>query len=1401
MGNTQSQENLKYMGIHSHKQDGTPKNINIPSDDPRRLHKGTNQFIWEVVPQVMDHVEQFKKTLNGTTLYYHTEKVYKAYRPPIPSSPDEKLSYSYKKIPSLLFVSYNNNAEDIRVVQNLINQSFYVNPVKDPQESHPSTKFQLNSRLKRRGYSKEYAQEYINEHVKLAKEYQDKQQLTEAHPRLRGQSPASDIQKKDLSLLTKRTCDNVHGNVGGYPKFIASESAPLLLQDILIEKDKKQLVFLNMPYDEPYKDIHNLIIEPFVNVQDYLGDYVWSLRYNKAITRCAVDNDDDMLFPLRFVLFRHLNHLFFDNKTNFLKNHYTEYIGFFLVRYNNKDPNMTDVLKNIGISDKDDCFNVFKFEIKLSESTEPYFVMFVFKNTDPTKANYPLWVRYMPINYKCNRVEWGDIGDARRTLYIELMQIMCMNIRNEAFFYVLLEKTNDEEKKLKLKDIKSYCESVTNEYCVNASFESKFYDLLIDNDILPFSIENNTYVLDGITQQKNEVHLLVSKKKQEDMFKSFKTKNTPKTFKGVNCNYIEFEHKNKKYVLIPCHLDWKQDPNERLVICMDDMSQDNKKVYDISNSFCIPKDCSHKLDNRRRLHQILYTTPLKDQVFDENNKFLPELSSQIPESFHDPFKELQKGGSLTSHKKELENIVKQYDELQATHGNIIQYNHPYLTNGKSNFIEIPQDKKNFTNILPITTNIKNKSIYYDGKIIGRTDKIITPRLHLYYMLSIFPQINLQKILIIASNTHIVENCLLLDNNHITKITLCIINTHYLNDFMSLKEKYKDLIDVYYIGSNFDYVTYEAIRDIVRNTKYSSVVLDYSDTNKILNGNELSSALAILLMNTYLDETMGGNCFINYNYLPIEEDNMMALHNIAYNCFHTHNFHDLYQYRYHTRNRSSMFIFNNMKQHLSKSDEKMLIDFLKADGSNELQTVYNKEFLNNMDMRWSKILTLYKENFERIKHMVTKKAKRFSYQRNTLKTSTVLTQKKIPEIIEDIPYLANYNDDALDHQSKCHWGQKKLLLSEIQFFTRVCKSLNTKSLKDYAVIYIGSAAGNHLPILYNMFPDLIWLLYDPAPFSKEVMKHPTKDKSVFVYNMFFTDDTLAHVRKNVQGRKILFISDIRVEPKEEDIIKDMRNQAYWATELNADFMLFKFRIPYENLQSIAKSNAQLKLDEKLLNNPKFSTDKDNHMVYLKGDVYLQIFPPPYSGELRLYVEKNKGKYDLSEYDYNNIEKRLVNFNSYIRPLFNCYQDDEICRDMPLDYISMIPGFDTSIECLMEYNVVKDYFEYFFGITDKVKLTQKLFDMNFLLEKLAYRKFITCSYDTTIKYLKRTNPNNADRYQKMSMWRDVSKMNIELSAKRQYDYISKHGKEVLGQDRYNQALKYLKEFITDRTYIKL
>ena len=40
------------------------------------------------------------------------------------------------------------------------------------------------------------------------------------------------------------------------------------------------------------------------------------------------------------------------------------------------------------------------------------------------------------------------------------------------------------------------------------------------------------------------------------------------------------------------------------------------------------------------------------------------------------------------------------------------------------------------------------------------------------------------------------------------------------------------------------------------------------------------------------------------------------------------------------------------------------------------------------------------------------------------------------------------------------------------------------------------------------------------------------------------------------------------------------------------------------------------------------------------IYLQIFPPPYSGELRLFVEQKNGKYEFAEYDYLDIENNSV-----------------------------------------------------------------------------------------------------------------------------------------------------------------
>lgn len=732
--------------------------------------------------------------------------------------------------------------------------------------------------------------------------------------------------------------------------------------------------------------------------------------------------------------------------------------------------------------------------------------------------------------------------------------------------------------------------------------------------------------------------------------------------------------------------------------------------------------------------------------------------------------------------KFLQTIIKEYNELKNIYSNIDKYILPFI-----NYIE------------PYTYNLKTKAIYYNNNELY-IDNNINPNINLYQNLSMFSKINLKKILIITSNVNIIETCLFLNKSQIIKIKLFVINIDHMEQFILLKEKYKNLIDIFYIGYKFDYDMYVTITSLLQNEKFSSIILDYSDSNKLYNGNELSTALLILLSNNYLDDN---SYCVNYNKLPTQNNTLIYLYNILFNCFYNHDLNNLNLYNYNDiNNHKIIFLYNNFKQKISKKDEDFIINFLKSD--RKAHSNYNlnlsQDFLDNIKHIWNKIVITHKENLIRVRNILHNKkvTKRLVYHRNNLKSIESTKINKIPEYVSDIPVTDSvYDINALDHQSKCHWGQKKLLLSEIQFFTRICKTLNTKSLKDFTVVYIGSAAGNHLPILYNLFPSLLWLLYDPAPFSKEVTKHPTKDKSVFVYNMFFTDKTLDHVRKNCQGRKILFISDIRVDTKEADIIKDMRDQAFWATELNSPFMLLKFRLPYEELDTIPKSNLQFKLNNKLFTNPNFKTTK--HMIYLKGDIYLQIFPPPYSGELRLYVEQKDGKYEFAEYNYLDIENRLVFFNSYIRPYFHCFENDNICKEHK--YINYIPGYDTSIECLMEYDIVMKYYEYFWNIKDKKIIIQKLYDMNFYLEKLAHRKFITCNNDTTIKYFKKTNINDNDKYNKLKIWKDISKFNIELSAKTQYKIIKEDGLSILGDKRYQKALDYLKPFITNKSYVEL
>ena len=171
--------------------------------------------------------------------------------------------------------------------------------------------------------------------------------------------------------------------------------------------------------------------------------------------------------------------------------------------------------------------------------------------------------------------------------------------------------------------------------------------------------------------------------------------------------------------------------------------------------------------------------------------------------------------------------------------------------------------------------------------------------------------------------------------------------------------------------------------------------------------------------------------------------------------------------------------------------------------------------------------------------------------------------------------------------------------------------------------------------------------------------------------------------------------------------------------------------------------------------------------------------------------------MEEYNYLEIEKKLFKYNYHFRLDFICHNTEEICKNIPLKYINLIPGYDTSIECLMEYIIIKEYYEYFYNIIDDIKLIHKMYDMNFLLEKLTGRNFLNCSYDTILKYYLRSDKNI-----KLKYWKDIIKIKINLSIKSQLELIKIYGKSILGDKRYNESLKYLNKFYNNKLlYYKL
>ena len=76
--------------------------------------------------------------------------------------------------------------------------------------------------------------------------------------------------------------------------------------------------------------------------------------------------------------------------------------------------------------------------------------------------------------------------------------------------------------------------------------------------------------------------------------------------------------------------------------------------------------------------------------------------------------------------------------------------------------------------------------------------------------------------------------------------------------------------------------------------------------------------------------------------------------------------------------------------------------------------------------------------------------------------------------EDLPTNLNYNYYTEKMFPNCHLGQRKLLLTEIEFYNKCVDFSNNYNL----IIYAGSASCEHLPVILKLFPTLKFILIDP-----------------------------------------------------------------------------------------------------------------------------------------------------------------------------------------------------------------------------------------------------------------------------------------------------------------------------------
>jgi len=290
----------------------------------------------------------------------------------------------------------------------------------------------------------------------------------------------------------------------------------------------------------------------------------------------------------------------------------------------------------------------------------------------------------------------------------------------------------------------------------------------------------------------------------------------------------------------------------------------------------------------------------------------------------------------------------------------------------------------------------------------------------------------------------------------------------------------------------------------------------------------------------------------------------------------------------------------------------------------------------------------------------------------------ITRKYYPfitELPEDFPKKKWKNERS----SNIHFGQLKLLLSEIEFLTKIAP-ITTPVL----VLYPGGGPGDHVPLLSQMFPNIYFVLVDPVFGTEASSIKIVPDEKIIIRPELFTEEYISQF-KNLKI-SLAMISDIRSLPPADIGTKgsksyetefekhakfDMDLQQSWYKDLRGPSTLLKFRVPY-----VAGDTR-----------------------YLCGHLYLQAYPPELSTELRLVPNPKECVYSNTD-----IEEKMFYFNTEYR---NHY------------FYDIDPLFGKNYDTLREMFIISRFLEW-----RAIDVNQKnIFGMFVLIDNFFQRRRIS------------------------------------------------------------------------------